>query len=109
MNIDNSKRRVIFDTGSNIVWVQGTKKSEIFNCKDFKTCLFEKSNLESLKDSAYKIKYGTGEVFISSKKGKINFENGIYKITELDNFIYGISIYEEKSIFEKVIFDYFKL
>jgi hypothetical protein len=104
INIDNIERKVIFDTGSNLVWVQGRNKSKIFsnNCKDFKTCLFEKLNWNNLKDSAYQIKYGTGMVFISSKQGDMNLEFENKKNITLNSFMYGISLYEEKEIFEKV-------
>jgi hypothetical protein len=107
LKIGNFSRKVIFDTGSNFLWVQGRgNHTQMLNCKN--NCRELIKNMK-INKSVYYIKYGTGSVAITREKGNLEINSGIEeKNMKFNNqnlklsLIYGESLYEDKSVFEKV-------
>ena len=109
IKINNFTKNVVFDTGSDFIWVKGKEtRTEFFKCHDLKSCLNRKRNW-NIKNSVYQIKYGTGMVAIYNKIGNLTMvqSNRIYSNNNsnylfLDNFLFGESIYEERNFFFNV-------
>ena len=88
--------KVIFDTGSNFLWVKGSdwKFYHLIN-KDIK-------NAKNIKKSYLYIKYGTGSIMGQPISGyfSLGFGNNTYSNS---NMKFGITLYEDSKVFTNVI------
>ena len=98
--IDKKKYSVVFDTGSNLVWVQ-SNNSTMLECNSYEDCKSKCYAFNEFKDQIiYFIKYGTGYVGITNTKGELSFTDNSNKINDYE---YGLAIFEDKRIFSNVI------
>ena len=88
--------KVIFDTGSNFLWVKGShwKFSNIIN----KNIKYSKN----LNKSYFYIKYGTGSIL--GQPISDNFSLGAYNNFSNTKMKFGITLYEDSKIFSNVMF-----
>lgn len=101
VRISNMTRKVIFDTGSNFMWVQGRgNHTQMLNCGNNCKEEIRKMNINR---NIFFIRYGTGSVAITRTKGSLEFTNNKgNKQNLILNLIYGESLYEDKSVFANV-------
>jgi hypothetical protein len=98
--VDNKNYSVVFDTGSNLIWIQG-KNTTMIDCNDYEDCkakCFKNVSVDS--SMIYFIKYGTGFVGIRNKVGDILLRDGFI----IRDYEYGLSIFEDKKIFSEIPF-----
>lgn len=97
---------LIFDTGSNILWVQG-KDAQMINCSNTILC---KNYIQTQKSLFYFVKYRTGSVGIKQTNGNILLNMDIKKnetsIYTIFNFKYGKSNFEDIIFKEVYTFNY---
>ena len=106
IKISNLTRHVIFDTGSNFLWVQGKgNNTQMMNCERNNSC---KQIIRKMKISKfiYYIKYSTGSVAITKNNGHLILNPGVNNlnipIPPTLEINYGESLYEDKTVFDKV-------
>jgi hypothetical protein len=99
ISVDKKNFSVVFDTGSNLAWVQGNNTTMV-NCEGYEDCRTKcYSSVNAKSEMIYFIKYGTGFVGITNTKGNISFSDG----NDLVDNEYGLSVFEDKNIFSKVM------
>jgi hypothetical protein len=101
--------KVIFDTGSNFIWIRGDN-SKLIDCNGGDDCSNKFSSFQNKLDSTineemlFFVKYNSGNIALKSNNGNITIKNEDKENNYflLDGFSYGISVYEEKEIFQNV-------
>jgi len=94
--VHNKPIKVIFDTGSNFLWVQGESLKSITNDKKY----YKHLN-RLIPTTKFYIKYGTG--FITGKiiKDDVNLDSNNNDFKAKD-FKFGLASYQEESVFKNV-------